>query len=254
MRLGRIRCEDGGWRREADRRGAGSGEPAPGRRCVSLLQPEEQVFSAMLAGFANQQLARNLARSTVGPGEHGAGLPPLRQRLPLAVEPRDGRRVAGRSAVAARSQALDDPLLLRGGPLVLPLRHRPGLRVVGDLRGSLRHATIQVLHEWNTAVHVQASEAEPAKRAFTKKELHAFLPTARTRWPHPRVRPQGLAAGVRRRHAVQDRHGYRLFSPPQRQRLAEQRHGLLVVGGGAARRDSSRNRHISIRSSSTASR
>ena len=32
---------------------------------VSLLRPEDQVFSAMLAGFANQQLARNLARSTV---------------------------------------------------------------------------------------------------------------------------------------------------------------------------------------------
>jgi hypothetical protein len=32
---------------------------------VSLLRPEEQVFSAMLTGFANQQLARNLARSTV---------------------------------------------------------------------------------------------------------------------------------------------------------------------------------------------
>lgn len=31
---------------------------------VSLLRPEDQVFSAMLAGFANQQLARNLARST----------------------------------------------------------------------------------------------------------------------------------------------------------------------------------------------
>src|SRR5262245_54598175 len=32
---------------------------------VSLLRPEDQVFEAMLAGFANQQLARNLARSTV---------------------------------------------------------------------------------------------------------------------------------------------------------------------------------------------
>ena len=32
---------------------------------VALLRPEEQVFTAMLAGFANQQLARNLARTTV---------------------------------------------------------------------------------------------------------------------------------------------------------------------------------------------
>ena len=30
-----------------------------------MLRPEEQVFAAMLTGFANQQLARNLARTTV---------------------------------------------------------------------------------------------------------------------------------------------------------------------------------------------
>jgi hypothetical protein len=32
---------------------------------VSLLRPEDQIFAAMLAGFANQQLAWHLARSTV---------------------------------------------------------------------------------------------------------------------------------------------------------------------------------------------
>ena len=32
---------------------------------VTLLRPEEQVFAAMLIGFANQQLARNLAGTTV---------------------------------------------------------------------------------------------------------------------------------------------------------------------------------------------
>jgi integrase/recombinase XerC len=45
--------------------------PAPGAAKlhladgVALLRPEEQVFAGMLAGFANQQLARNLARTTV---------------------------------------------------------------------------------------------------------------------------------------------------------------------------------------------
>jgi integrase/recombinase XerC len=32
---------------------------------IALLRPEEQFFAAMLDGFSNQQLARNLARSTV---------------------------------------------------------------------------------------------------------------------------------------------------------------------------------------------
>lgn len=32
---------------------------------VALLRPEEQVFEAMLGGWRNQQLARNLALSTI---------------------------------------------------------------------------------------------------------------------------------------------------------------------------------------------
>jgi hypothetical protein len=32
---------------------------------LSLLRPEEQVFTAMLDGWRNQQLARNLAFSTI---------------------------------------------------------------------------------------------------------------------------------------------------------------------------------------------
>jgi len=32
---------------------------------VSLLHPEDQVFEAMLTGWRNQQVARNLAPSTV---------------------------------------------------------------------------------------------------------------------------------------------------------------------------------------------
>ena len=49
----------------------GSDGPVPGTASlhlvngVALLRPEEQVFAGMLSGFANQQLARNLARSTV---------------------------------------------------------------------------------------------------------------------------------------------------------------------------------------------
>ena len=34
---------------------------------------------------------------------------------------------------------------------------------------------VQVCHEWNTAVHVQDNEADPAKRAFTVTELQALF-------------------------------------------------------------------------------
>ncbi|WP_406270848.1 hypothetical protein [Nocardia sp. NBC_00881] len=36
---------------------------------LSLLRPGEQVFAAMLDGWRNQQLARNLAFSTIGSRE-----------------------------------------------------------------------------------------------------------------------------------------------------------------------------------------
>ena len=34
---------------------------------------------------------------------------------------------------------------------------------------------VQVVHEWNTAVHVQQAEGDPIKRAFTIDELQAFF-------------------------------------------------------------------------------
>jgi len=34
---------------------------------------------------------------------------------------------------------------------------------------------IQVVHEWNAAVHAQQAEADPSKRAFTVDELQAFF-------------------------------------------------------------------------------
>ena len=34
---------------------------------------------------------------------------------------------------------------------------------------------VQVVHEWNTAVHVEKAEADPSKRAFTRDELQAFF-------------------------------------------------------------------------------
>jgi hypothetical protein len=34
---------------------------------------------------------------------------------------------------------------------------------------------VQVVHEWNAAVHVQEAEGDPSKRAFTRDELQAFF-------------------------------------------------------------------------------
>lgn len=66
MRFSRNRCES--WRAGHSVGFNGSVPGAAGLHLVDgvpLLRPEEQVFAAMLNGFANQQLARNLARTTV---------------------------------------------------------------------------------------------------------------------------------------------------------------------------------------------
>ncbi|GAA3194991.1 hypothetical protein GCM10010468_04990 [Actinocorallia longicatena] len=58
---------------------------------VPLLRPEEQVFAAMLEGFANQQLARNLARTTVEGRENTVkAFASYYERVPVAVVGGDG--------------------------------------------------------------------------------------------------------------------------------------------------------------------
>ncbi|TDC60558.1 site-specific integrase [Micromonospora sp. KC207] len=170
-----MRVTEGGQRVGVD----GSAPGAARLRVVDgvpLLRPAEQVFEAMLDGWRNQQLARNLAVSTV-----------------------EGRRATVRAFAAAASafpwrwapQMLDEWL----GDL-RSVRHvkRTTIRSYQDaVRSFCQYVTdpaygwaaecetrfgshpIQVVHDWNTAVHVQESEADAAKRAFTRRELQTFF-------------------------------------------------------------------------------
>lgn len=143
---------------------------------VPLLRPAEQVFDAMLDGWRNQQLARNLAVGTV-----------------------EGRRAMVRAFAAAANafpwqwmpQMLDEWL----GDL-RSVRHvkRTTIRSYQEaVRSFCQYVTdpsydwaqqcearfgshpIQVVHDWNSAVHAQENEADAAKRAFTLRELHTFF-------------------------------------------------------------------------------
>jgi hypothetical protein len=79
---------------------------------------------------------------------------------------------------------------------------------------------IQVVHEWNTAVHAQENEADPKKRAFTKAELHAFF--AHCDDQVGRIRAFGrLVTGIPRCDAVQDR--VRVWVAAQRNEDARRR-------------------------------
>ncbi len=143
---------------------------------VPLLRPDEQVFTAMLEGWRNQQLARNLARSTVEGRESTVrAFAAYVSAYPWAWAPamvdewlgdlrslRDLKRTTIRSyseAVRAFCHFATDPLY--------------GWAETCEERFGTH--PVQVVHEWNTAVHVQDNESDAKKRAFTKAELHAFL-------------------------------------------------------------------------------
>ncbi|MER7404726.1 site-specific integrase [Streptomyces sp. NPDC000070] len=143
---------------------------------VALLRPEEQVFDAMLEGFANQQLARNLARSTVEGRENvvkafAAYVNAFPwQWTPAMVDEWLGDlrslRDLARSTIRSYSEAVRSFCHFVTDPLyewAATCEERFGTHPV------------QVVHEWNTAVHVQDNESDAAKRAFTRAELQAFF-------------------------------------------------------------------------------
>jgi integrase/recombinase XerC len=107
---------------------------------VALLRPEERVFTAMLTGFANQQLARNLARTTVEGRENAVkAFTAYVNTYPWNWTPAmvdewlgDLRslRDLKRTTIRSYSEAVRS----------FPLRDRPPLRMDRDLRGTLRHS------------------------------------------------------------------------------------------------------------------
>ena len=143
---------------------------------VALLRPEGQVFTAMLSGFANQQLARNLARTTVEGRENTVkAFAAYVNTYPWHWTPgmvdewlgdlrslRDLKHSTIRSyseAVRAFCHFVTDPVY----------------EWVATCEEQFGTHPVQVVHEWNTAVHTQDNESDPKKRAFTKAELHAFF-------------------------------------------------------------------------------
>ena len=143
---------------------------------LPLLRPDEQVFRAMLDGWRNQQLAGNLARSTVEGREatvrafagYVSACPWA--RAPAMADERLGDlrslRDLKRSTIRSCSEAVRAFCHFAADPLygwVQTCEERFGTHPV------------QVVHERNTAVHVQDNESDAKKRAFTKAGLHAFF-------------------------------------------------------------------------------
>jgi len=139
---------------------------------VSLLHPDEQVFEAMLRGWSNQGLARNLAPATVRAREyqvrafqlHADTFPwewmahtaddwfaDLRAVHHLARSTLRGYQVTVRLFCAF----VTDPAYGWAEECVLRFGTHP----------------VQIITEHNAAQHVAQVESQPGKRAFTRGEL-----------------------------------------------------------------------------------
>jgi site-specific recombinase XerD len=143
---------------------------------VPLLRPDEQVFVAMLEGWRHQQLARNLSLATIAAREraarafaaHADALPWAWSAALLDEWLGDLRAVRGlrRSTLRGYQEAIR---------LLCVYLTDPAYGWPNECETRFGTHPVQVVHEWNTAVHVQQAEGDPVKRAFTLDELQAFF-------------------------------------------------------------------------------
>lgn len=165
----------------SDRRGPGDASLhlADG---VALLRPEEQVFQAMLDGWRNQQLSRNLGFGTVNAREaivrhfHAfAGSEPWEWSAADVDEFfMQCRAIHG----LAQSTLLGYQLALRAFLAYLVDPAYGWSEACEERFGT--HPT-QVCHEWNTARHTQDAIARPKKRALTWEEVQDLFDHADNR-------------------------------------------------------------------------
>ena len=161
----------------------------------------------MLEGWRVQQLARNLAFSTIEKRlaaigaftRHADAFPWAWSAQMLDEWLGDLRAVGGLRRSTIRNYALAVSAFCR-------YLTDPAYGWAEQCQMRFGTHPVQVCHEWNTAVHVQQAEGDPVKRAFTVDELQAFFDHADEQVRRVRGRgPQGLAAGVQGRGPVQGR-------------------------------------------------
>ena len=143
---------------------------------VPLLRPEEQVFEAMLDGWRNQQLARNLALSTIEKRArrlraffaHSGAYP--WEWLPQYADEWFGDLRSVRRVAHSTMRSYQDALRSFCAYVSDPVYDWPA-----ECEQRFGTHPVQIVHEWNSAVHVQDNENRPEKRAFTLDELQGFF-------------------------------------------------------------------------------
>lgn len=163
-----------------------------------LLRPDEQVFEALLAGWRDQQLSRNLAAATI------------KTRVDLV---RRFHRFTNEYPWQWRPVDVEEFCAeLRGERCALSTirGYQGAIRLFCDYAADPRYQWTavceklfgthpsQVCFEWNTAVHVADYEGRPGRRALTKPELQRLFDYADDQVDHARRRGRkGWLAAMR---------------------------------------------------------
>jgi len=146
---------------------------------VPLLRPDVQVFEAMLQGWRQQQLSRNLAFGTVDARldllrrfqDHSGEFPWQWTPQHLEEWSTDLRAVRGVALSTVRSYQLAIRSFL--AYVCEPLYG-------WDIECEKRFGThpIQISHDWNSAKHILDVEGRPQRRALTRPELQSLFDAA----------------------------------------------------------------------------
>ena len=141
---------------------------------VPLLHPGEQAFAAMLEGCRHSSWPGTWHSPRSGGGRRWCGRS-RRTPTPWAWGPGmldewlgELRGVKGLRRSTVRSYASSVSAFCR-------YVTDPAYGWADQCRARFGTHPVQVVHEWNTAVHVQQNEADPRKRAFTLDELQALF-------------------------------------------------------------------------------
>jgi integrase/recombinase XerC len=139
------------------------------------LRPEPALFEAMLAGWRQQQTARRLTVPLIDGrerlirrfGEFTGGWP--WQWTPGQAE----AWIAGGGWAHSAIRSYQGTVAL-----FLAYACDPRYGWVTECEQQVGARPVQIVHEWNTAVHVAGYEGRPERRPLTRAELQAFFDAA----------------------------------------------------------------------------
>ena len=180
---------------------------------VSLLDPAESVFEAMLEGWERQQRSRFFRATTIAPRlrlvrrfSEFCGQYPW-QWSPGELEAFVSQLASGERPVAASTVRSYQVTLRLFCEFVTDARY--GWAAECDRRFGL--TPVQICHEWNTVAHVVNFEGRPGRRALTYDEVQALFDAADGRVEEIRARGRkGALAAVRDAAALKVVYAYGL--------------------------------------------